>query len=261
MTRIATRIIGLIAGLLLVWLVCSVAEAADAPDGTRRFHGYAYELKSNRYLYTEVYEQRYEGGQWKGGRISQYSPEGRLIADKTLDFSANPFVPVFRFEIPAENYVEAITAVAGGKAELQKKSAGKTQNKSLDVDATTAGDSGFHSYLVAHFEPLVKGETLAFNFIVAGNLDRYKFRVRRIEDAQFQGRTAVRFRVEPDSLLRYLVDPLTLTYDPDSRKLLEYRGISNIHDPATGKAYNARIIYPDQPPADAPKTLPALAPG
>jgi len=96
---------------------------------------------------------------------------------------------------------------------------------------------------------------------VAGNLDRYKFRARRVEDGQFQGRTAVRFRVEPDSLLRYLVSPLELMYDAESKKLLEYRGISNVHDPATGKAYNARIIYPDQPPADAPKVLPPLPAG
>jgi len=53
----------------------------------------------------------------------------------------------------------------------------------------------------------------------------------------------VRFRVEPDSLLRWMVDPLELTYEPAQRKLVEYHGVSNLHDPATGKAYNVRIIY------------------
>lgn len=239
----------------------SAAPAADDADGTRRFYGYAYELKSNQYLYTEVYEQHYQGGQWKSGRIRFYSPDGKQIGDKTLDFSANPYIPTYRFEIPAEKYVEAITRVGKSEVELQKISAGKTADKSVPADAATAGDSGFHNYLVAHFDTLMKRQTLTFNFIVAGNLDRYKFRAHRIDDGQFEGKTVARFVVEPDSFLRYLVSPLQLSYDADSKKLLEYRGISNVHDPASGKAYNARIVYPEQPPADAPKTLPPLSPG
>ncbi|WP_428309673.1 hypothetical protein [Hydrocarboniphaga sp.] len=235
-----------------------IARAAADADGTRHFYGYAYDLKSNKYLYTEVYEQHYQDGQWKGGRIRFYAPDGKPIGDKTLDFSANPYIPTYRFEIPAEKYVEAITAVGKTEVKLQKTTAGKTSDKSVAADASTAGDSGFHNYLVAHFDSLMKRETLAFNFIVAGNLDRYKFRAHRIEDGKFENKTAVRFVVEPDSFLRYLVSPLQLSYDPDSKKLLEYRGISNVHDPATGKAYNARIVYPEQPPADAPKTLPPL---
>ena len=80
----------------------------------------------------------------------------------------------------------------------------------------------------------------------------YRFRAQRIGAARFEGRPAVLIRVEPDSLLRWLVPSLELTYEPDERKLVEYHGVSNLHDPATGKAYNVRIIYPSKPPADAP---------
>ncbi len=93
---------------------------------------------------------------------------------------------------------------------------------------------------------------------MAGNLDEFDFRARKVGDATFEGRPAVHIRVEPDSLLRWLVDPLDLTYEPVERKLVEYRGLSNIHDEATGKPYNVRIIYPTVPPADAPP-LPGLA--
>ena len=247
--------------LLTLAVFCRLAGAAEGGDETRRYYGYAYDLKTGRYLYTEVHEQVYRGGQWARGRIRFYAADGRAIGDKTLDFSAHPYVPVYRFEIPAEHYVEAITEVGKTVARLHKQADGKTASKIADVDDNTAGDSGFHSYLVAHFDELMRRDTLAFNFIVAGNLDRYRFRAKRIDDGQFQGQPSVRVRVEPDSLLRYLVSPLELAYEPVSKKLLEYRGISNVHDPATGKAYNARIVYPDQPPADAPKTLPPLTPG
>lgn len=251
----------LAAAVLLLALVAAgtaAAADADAADGTRRFYGYAYDLDSGRYLYTEVYEQVYQRGQWTRGRIRFYTPDGKSIGDKRLDFGSDPYIPVYRFEMPAQHYVEAITAVTAERVQLHKQADGKSADKSLARDAATAGDSGFHNYLVANFDALMRRQTLAFNFVVAGNLGIYKFRAQRIDDGTFQGRATVRFRVQPDSLLRYLVSPLQLSYDPESKKLLEYRGISNVHDPATGKAYNARIIYPDQPPADAPSMLPAL---
>jgi hypothetical protein len=34
--------------------------------------------------------------------------------------------------------------------------------------------------------------------------------------------------------------------------------VTNVINPATGKAYNARISYFTQPPDDAPKNLPPL---
>src|SRR3546814_4984440 len=71
----------------------------------------------------------------------------------------------------------------------------------------------------------------------------YHFRARRIADTIFESRPAVRFRVEPDSLLRWFVEPLELTYDPQQHELLEYRGVANIPNPASGKPYIARIAY------------------
>ncbi len=242
----------------LVALWCSLLFCTAASAETLRFRGYAFDLKSDRYLYTEVHEQIIENGQWRRGRIRYFDAQGRIIGDKTLDFGAHATIPLYRFELPAERYVEAITAVGGGEVKLHKQADGKSQDKTLKAGGDSAADSGFHNYLLAHFDELLAGRTVTFQFIVAGNLDAYRFRARRIGDKTLDGKAALRIRVEPDSVLRWLVDPLELGYDPNSKKLLEYRGISNVHDPATGKAYNARIVFPDQPPAGAPPSLPPL---
>ena len=68
----------------------------------------------------------------------------------------------------------------------------------------------------------------------------------------FEGRPAIQLKVEPSTLLRLLADPLYILYEPEQRRMLEYRGISNLHDPRTGRAYTVRIVYPSRPPADAP---------
>ena len=141
---------------------------------------------------------------------------------------------------------------------MQKIVDGKSSSKVISKTPGMAADSGFHSAIVENFDRLQKGETLKFQFGVAGQLDTYSFRCRKIGDTTFDGKPAIKLAVEPDSLLRLLVDRLDLTYEVSTRYLLEYRGVSNLQDPATGKAYNVRIVYTDKPPADAPAKLPPL---
>lgn len=233
------------------WLsVILLALALPAAAQTERFYGYAYDLKTDRHLYTEVHEQHFQDGRWTGGRIAYYLPDGRRLGLKTLDFAKDAFVPVFRLDLELEGYMEAI--VDNGDPIVMERREGakaKVERKSVKRDGPTAADSGFHAILYENFERLMKGETVSLRLAVAGGLDQYRFRGRRVGDSTFEDRPAVRFVVEPDSLLRFVVDPLDLTYDPKTRQLLEYRGLSNIRNPATGQLWTTRIAYYSKPPA------------
>lgn len=246
-----------------VLLACATAVgAAETPQAetpqaeTLQFRGYAYDLASQRFLYTEVHRQRVAGERWLGGTIDYYAPDGTPLGHKSLDFSQDPYVPVYRMELHTARgrYMEGITAVLPDRIEMIKQGYGATKVSHASVAHRNpmCGDSGFHTFIRDHFNELMEGRVVSFRFAVAGNLDSFRFRARRIGEATFEGRPAVRIRVEPDSLLRWLVDPLELTYEPGQRRLVEYRGISNLHDPATGKAYNVRVVYPSARPADVP---------
>lgn len=242
-------------------LLVALATAGPASAGQLEFRGYAYDLSSNRFLYTEVHRQQIEGARWLGGTIDYYAPDGRKIGHKTLDFTRNRTVPVYRMDLTTRGgYMEGIAEVTDEHVVMIKRGYGarEVERVTVPMPEVAAADSGFHVFLRDRFEALMKGETVKFAFVVAGNLDTFRFRARRIGETTFEGKPAVALRVEPASILRWLVDPLELVYDPVLRKLLEYRGVSNLHDPETGKAYNARIIYPETPPADAPP-LPAGA--
>ena len=238
-------------------LLSATLSAAAAPVD-HRFRGYAYDLQTGAYRYTEVHRQTLDGFRWLDGTIDYYDPAGKKIAAKTLDLRADPKIPVMKLEIFSEGYAEAITKVAADAYTMEKTVDGKTRSKVVAKTPDMAADSGFHSAIVASFDRLQAGETMKFRFGVAGQLDSYSFRCRKVADTTFDGKKAIRLAVEPDSLLRLLVDPLDLTYAVDTRYLLEYRGVSNMHDAATGKAFNVRIVYTDTPPADAPKSLPPL---
>lgn len=244
--------------ILAAVLLCAIAGLALAAPVDHRFRGYAYDLKSNQYLYTEVHKQTLDGERWIGGTIDYFDPAGSRIAAKTLDYRADPLIPVFKLEIFKEHYVEAITEVDADRYTMLKTSDGKTQTKVVTKTPGMGADSGFHSAIVASFDKLQRGETLRFQLGVAGQLDSYSFRCRKVGDLSFDGKPAIKLLVEPDSLLRLFVDRLDLTYEVKTRYLLEYRGVSNMHDPATGKAYNVRIVYTDTPPKDAPANLPPL---
>lgn len=245
----------LVAPLALLLIATSTAGSADTL--TRRFYGHAYDLDSGRYLYTEVHQQRFEGERWIDGLIRYFAPDGREIGAKVLDFAANPFVPVYDYRLPALGYREGITAV-GERISMHRTSGGKTRTASADNVPPVTADAGFDTFLRANFQQLLDGQTVAFTFVAAGTLDTFKFRARRIEDATFEGRRAVQFKVDADSLLRLVAPELYLTYDPERRRLLEYRGPSNVLDPKTEALYKTRIVYPAAPPADAPKNLPPL---
>ncbi|HKY92201.1 MAG TPA: hypothetical protein VJM11_14225 [Nevskiaceae bacterium] len=250
------RIAGAWLGLAAMLFAGACAAEAVA-DGTYRFYGYAYDLESNRYLYTEVHRATIVDRRWKGGTIDYFAPDGRRIGHKDLSFATDPFIPVFRFEMPELGYAESITGL-DPRVELSRSEKGKAAQKALERKPDMAADSGFHNYLLAHFQELLAGKAVPFVFVAAGRLDAFKFRAKRIEDTTWEGRKAVRFQVEADSLLRLVAPSLLVTYDPEQERLLEYRGISNVHDPATGEPFNVRIAYHTDPPPDAPRPLPPL---
>jgi hypothetical protein len=238
------------------WLFCC---AAQADPQVLRFYGYAYDLASGKYLYTEVYREDVDNGRWISGHTGYYAADGSYLGEKTLNFSGDRYIPVYTLTLPGVGYAEGISKVGKDSIDLIKLSREHgQQSASIPRSEPMAADAGFHSFLYDHMAELLAGQTIKFRFAVAGQLDSYNFRARKIGDTQFEGRPAVQLKIDPDSLLRFLVQPLVLTYDPQTRQLLEYRGIANVMNPDTGKPYNARIEYYSKPPDDAPKTLPPL---
>lgn len=231
------------------------AAAAQAEERAVTFRGYAYDLDSNRFLYTEVHRPRIDGDRWVGGTIDYYAPDGTQIGHKTLDFSQDPYVPLYRLTLSSGGgYMEGITAIGPKTLSMEKQGYGETKVRTATIQRhdPVVADSGFHSFLRDRFPELLEGKTVRFTFAVSGNLDQFRFRAVRLADTTFEGQPAVLLRVEPDTLLRLLADPLFITYEPKQRKMLEYRGVSNLHDPKTHEAYKVRIVYPSKVPDDAP---------
>ncbi|MDT0634158.1 hypothetical protein [Spectribacter hydrogenoxidans] len=233
---------------------CLLSAPALAADGnTHCFTGYGYELESNRFAYTEHHEQMLDdAGRPVDWTVTYRDPDGEVIARKTLDFSHNEFVPVYRMRMIDSGYVEGIERDASGWRMFRRDGENaEHETEPFELTDNLAADSGFHPFLQSRFDTLMDGETRHFRFAAAGRQSAFDLQVARIEDTKFEGETAVRFEAELDMwLVSFFVDSLVLTYDPHTRELLEYRGIGNLHD-AEGETYPVRVAYYSEPPDEA----------
>lgn len=229
------------------------AGAASGDDHEAVFFGYAYDIDSGSYLYTERHQQRLEGQRWVGGRIDYFDADGERLGHKEIDFRANPYVPEYTLSLES-GYREGIRDIDGEQATMWRREAGadNEETASLRLRDAMAADSGFHSLIYDNLDAILNGETKRFRMAVAGNLNDYSFRVRSIGETEFEGRPAALLKVDAATLLRLVAPSLELVYDPEDGRLLEYRGLSNVHDPATGKPYeDVRISFFSSPPEDA----------
>ncbi|ROO27649.1 hypothetical protein SAOR_07300 [Salinisphaera orenii MK-B5] len=237
----ALRISTLAAALLLL---PPLAAAQSTDGGERRcFNGYAYTLDGGEYRYTEHHEQQRADGRITSWDVTYVGRDGETIATKTMDFSAHPTVPTYRMEIPADGYVEGIRRDDGWTMFRRESREADEQTKAFTIEEPMAADSGFDPLLRNHFEALQNGDTVDFRFAAAGRQGVIELRAHKIGETTFEGRPAVQFEAELDMMfINFFVDSLKLTYDPETKRLLEYRGIGNMHD-ANGEVYPVRVTY------------------
>lgn len=244
--------------LRLLALLAALPGTSLAGAHTERFFGYAYDLDSGRYAYTELHERFYEDGNWVRGTQTFFTPDGAEFGRKTLDFGKDPFLPLYTLDLAREGYMEGITD-NGGIVAMTRRGGRDARVESSRVarDGLMVADTGFPRLLTARFDELLRGETLKFRVAAVSRLEAYKFKARRVEDVLFEGRPAVRIQADMDSMLKLFAGPLVFTYDAEKKRLVEYRGTSNIRNPDNGEAYTVRVLYTATPPPGAGK-LPAL---
>ncbi|HEU0195666.1 MAG TPA: hypothetical protein VFQ88_00445 [Nevskiaceae bacterium] len=228
----------------------------------QRFYGFAHSLDSGKYLYTEVHARQQQGTRWMGGSVTYFAPDGTKMGTKVLDFSAAGDVPLYRLELKNPRYSEGVSGVKAGEIYLftQAPGDGAPHQATVSNRAQSAADvTGIERLIQQNFVELERSGSMVFPLASARRLDERRFSVTRLKDGQRKGVTLVRFKVELASPLRLFGGtPMFFSFDPATRQLVEYRGLSDVENPKTGDRYHVRIDYGTKPPADAPAKLPPL---
>jgi hypothetical protein len=245
-------------------LTTNAAEAAESKnlhhtkDQSIRYSGTAYSLDDNQVLYREDHTLTMKDGQPIERTTLYYDADNQLFAEKNNRYrsqfnnpdsnntdSDSPATPDFMLTDDRYGYSESMEQ-DGKRWRVEYKEPKESGNKILSKpDYTPVIDAGFDEFVRAHWNDLMKGDTVNFSFAVPSRLEWIDFRL--IPLAQKDGTLTVEMRLK-SRWIAWLLDPVFLSYDIKSKRLLTYRGLTNIRT-IDGDGIKAEIRY-TYPPKD-----------
>ena len=253
--RFATR--PLSAAILGLTLLTSTA-ATHADDGWIEVIGTATALKGEDVLYTEHHWIQRVDGQPREHQVRYLDPDGKLIATKQVRYPHSPATPAFTMR-DLRHGTEEGGEYADDRYFLFKQEGAQAKRKreAIALGPDLVVDAGFDGFVRQHLEALAQGQQVDFRLGVAGSLRSFDFRARKTGERTLDGRRAFDIRVEPDSMLRWFVDPLELVYAIEPVQLLEYRGRTNIATDKGDSRHDAVIRFGAEKPSSGPEPLPS----
>jgi hypothetical protein len=257
MTRLFFR-----TGFTTALFVGSAILGDPAEASLRSFKGQAYEPETSAMLYSEKFDVKLEGAGPVSLKTEYRNPAGALIAERTLDFSRHPFKPEYRLIDLRDGYEEGARVLEAESGKTKKNTSRvrvyvrenrdkEPREKILEVPEPCVIDGGFNVFIKAHWDELAAGKRVPFNFVASARRDWFAFEAvpagfdeASAEESTPAGGATRTFVVRPQNgALRLLVVPIRVTYDVATRRITEYRGISNVNK-SRGKSFKVRILYP-----------------
>jgi len=210
---------------------------------TESFSGSAYATDGNALLYRETHYLF--SGDRGGERLVLYQcPDGRAFARKRSRDDGDAQAPDFDLVDARVGYREGVRR-NGDRREVyvQRSAMQAEQADPLQLPADGVIDTGFEAFARLHWDALVRGDTLPFDYLVPSRRKFYAFKVGRI-DLPAAPAGSVTLRLASSSWLSFLLPHIDISYDLETRRLVRYEGLSNVRDVKTGKNYRVHYEYP-----------------
>jgi hypothetical protein len=220
---------------LTLCLLLSLSAASAAADLT--FTGYARHPDTGALLYVETHAVKNAGSAGEQ-RVVLYrtSPDAIPFARKHLVYGAARSRPGFEFEDKRSGFAESFIA-RDSRVSARRGDGADTRSKPV-TDRNLVVDAGFDEFVRENWQALQRGDALIAPFLVPSRLTTYD-------------------RLSLSGALGWILPDLDVAYRDSDRRLLRYRGLTNIRD-ATGKLLEARIDFPDSGRTTGPVDLDAL---
>ncbi len=209
------------------------SEAPALPEPLPDIVGEATDPDTGNTLYLEHYYCSEDALQCS---VFYLRPNREVIASKELDYASNPKAPALTFRdyrLDREIIIQ-------------------------NPDTNAVVDAGFDNFVRLQWQDLAGGEEVKFPFRLVDRKDPIKMRASKTEGCE-DGKLCL--EIELDSwLLGNFVDPIQLTYEEGSQRLLRFQGISNLkNDQGRSQTVEIRYRYleeggaPPKPPASPPR--------
>jgi hypothetical protein len=185
-------------------------------------------------------------------RVEYRDPEGRVFATKKIDYRDSLIAPAVsqkdlrnQAQLQTEHSTEPSAEII--RVNFRPHDSDQLQQTEIATRDTLIVDAGFDPFVRKHWDNLVSGRRVTADFLVPARLDSVRISVSRTDNANCPADSQPLhcFVIRPAGLLRvvgWLVDPIYIGYQKDSRRLLVFNGLSNLRDDA-GEPRNALIKF------------------
>lgn len=229
--------------VMLLGFLSAEMSLLCSPPSSVNIVGLAKDVKTGEPLYCEWHRSAEAGDAYQ---VEYLDVGGNVFATKTLTFTQkSPHSPnVLQKDFRSGE--ERVVSRDNDEFLLNYRSSSNVKLRterlrSQDVDVV---DAGFNTFVIAHWEVLLKGNAKSIQFASAPHLRSLPLQIRRkpLEKCNHDNSNDICFWVELDNmLLRRFIGKLKLTYDSDKR-LRYFEGVVNIRDKQE-KSQKALIHY------------------
>lgn len=224
-------------------LVTACATSAAKAAHTVVFSGEA--RSGSRLVYTEQHEvQVDDNGRILGARTRYLSASGRAIAELESNFRESLTVPEHRITDYRTGNVQGLRREKG-RLVLFDRDPGEPERTRIISESDGAGRilvacQGLNYYLLGNPVAFDRSGQLPLRFLIPGKLDYFDFTLEKVRETE-DGRVDYEIAIQ-NWFLRLFAPKLYVTYDRVAKRIVKYRGLSNITD-ENGQPQNVTIDY------------------
>lgn len=200
-------------------------------------------VKDGTTVYDERHEAEYRDGKIFRSRTDYLSPDGTPLAyiesffTESLTAPSHIFVDYrtgFSHGTRYENGLPVLFAQEEGKAERSRVLTERSDGRALMV-----GCQGLFYYLQENFDQVREQRRIPVRLLITGPLDVYDFELEYLGEKDGVADLVLHIS---NRFLRLFAPKLEVRYDTVDKKMLYYRGLSNIQDDR-GKLQTVEILY------------------
>ncbi len=213
------------------WLLLCFLPLTAVGAPLLRFEGVAT-TANGALAYREVHWQQ---GSGEGAqRLVQYlCPGGQPFARKEMPATTLPLARGYTLQDRRSGQLAQVRVSADMVGIDWKEDArARAQAHRIALPAGAVVDTGFDAAVRTHWQSLLQGTPVRLPFLVPGRGRFYPVTVVHRGPVRWQGQAAQAFEVRLDTWYGGLAPRLSLVYAGVDRRLLEFRGTSNLRDAA-----------------------------
>lgn len=207
------------------------------------YEGVAKDMETQELIYREIHKEIYDEKEHIITQTNFVNAKNQLIAKRTLDFSKSKTQPHYTLNDYRMGLKEEVSNQNGNFTIVyQENSQAPLIRKEIKVPEPAIVDGGFNFFVKQKWALLLNGGTAHFNYVSTERQAYYRFQISISEINENKGTVII--KMEPvNYFLRVLLDPILITYNRETRRIIDYKGISNIKN-KDGDNHIAVLNYP-----------------